>query len=190
MYTKYRVKMAGIAPLLQHNGRLADPLNPTVKMMKEISGKRKKVDADITELAHLEFLGSLYIDKHGAITFPDRVIEAAIAAGARKTKEGKTALSALFVEPGVVFDFEGPKDPEDRWADPAYRNVTGVRVGQSRVMRTRPQFDKWSLTFDVSVMEDEISRDMLTRWCEAAGRLLGFGDWRPRYGRAELVTID
>ena len=34
-------RFVGIAPLLMHNGALANPLNPLVKEMKAITGLRK-----------------------------------------------------------------------------------------------------------------------------------------------------
>ena len=58
---KVRLSIEGTAPLLMHNIRLADPLNPIAKAMKAISSKRKKTDDDLAQLARLEFEGGLYV---------------------------------------------------------------------------------------------------------------------------------
>ena len=51
VYQTLRFKFISVAPLLCHNGQLADPLNDLVRQMKKISGKREKTDADLEELA-------------------------------------------------------------------------------------------------------------------------------------------
>ena len=65
----------GIAPLLMHNGALANPLNPLVKEMKAITGLRKKTDEHHLELQWLEFRASLYLDAKGRVIVPSSNIE-------------------------------------------------------------------------------------------------------------------
>ena len=81
----------GVAPLLMHNGQLANPMNKFAKAMKAVTSKRKKTDEDHIELARLEFLGGLYADDQGRAVLPGEVIEGTIVAGAKKTKKGKDA---------------------------------------------------------------------------------------------------
>ena len=64
--------------------------------MKEISSKRKKVDADIEEMAKIEFCGSLYMAKEGPV-IPGMMVEAAVRGGAKKTREGKDASKLPFL---------------------------------------------------------------------------------------------
>lgn len=59
---KFRITLHGINPLLMHNSRLSNPLDPNAKAMKKVSGKRQKTDEDHAELARLEHAGSLYHD--------------------------------------------------------------------------------------------------------------------------------
>ena len=40
----------GTVPTLMHNGRLADPLDEKSILLKEITGKRKKTEADQMEM--------------------------------------------------------------------------------------------------------------------------------------------
>ncbi len=45
------------SPLMMHNERLADRLNPYTKYMEEISKKRSKTERDLEELGRREFIG-------------------------------------------------------------------------------------------------------------------------------------
>lgn len=63
MYQSLSFQITGVSPLLMHNGRLADPLDPLVKDIKKLSCKRPKTEADLERITKLEFLGSLYL--HG-----------------------------------------------------------------------------------------------------------------------------
>lgn len=60
---KFTLTLTGVTPLLVHNARLADPLDPIVRQTKPISGKRSKTEEDHLELARLEFIGGLYYDQ-------------------------------------------------------------------------------------------------------------------------------
>ena len=84
-----KARLTGLVPLILHNARLADPLDPISKAMKTVSSKRKKTDADFEELARLEFEGGLYmVDDEPVI--PARLIYGLLAGkgGARHFWEG------------------------------------------------------------------------------------------------------
>lgn len=175
------LRIVGVSPLLLHNGRLADPINPTSKAMKVISGKRDKTDADHEELSRLEFFGGLYLD-NGKPCIPGEVIEAAFVSGAKKSKRGKLATAGVICPDNCILDFDGPKDLDERFAG-GFVLRTGVKVGQARVMRTRPKFDGWSckvtLVFDNKVLNRQDIIDIL----RTAGNDVGLCDWRPKFGR-------
>ncbi len=95
-YTQYEVELAGDS-LIMHNGQTADPLNPFSKAMKEISGKRKKTDSDYEAMANIEYKAGLYVDAKNNVIVPSRVLESVLVEGAKKSKEGKLALSGMFV---------------------------------------------------------------------------------------------
>lgn len=190
LYNRYTVTITGQSPLLCHNGQLADPLNPFSKKLKEVSKKRPKTDADLEKMQEIEFMAGLYTDEAGEITMDTRVIEAVVHGGAKKTRNGKEALASMFIEHGVVFEYEGPTDPEERYADPACRLTVPVKVGMAKIMRTRPIFHGWRLTFDVSVLSDMVNEETLRRWLDDAGMLVGIGDWRPRYGRFAVTHFE
>lgn len=190
-YSRFDVEIA-IPTLIMHNARLANPLDTYTKRIKEISSKRKKVDADFAALADLEYEGSLYLDQTGTkVVIPGRVFEAAIAEGARKSKEGKQALSGLFVDNDAEITYEGgPLTVKELVASPAHRLVVGVKVQKNRVQRTRPLFKDVRAKFTVSLDLSVANAKSLQTWIEAAITQAGIGDWRPRYGRGALVSFE
>jgi hypothetical protein len=168
-----------------HNGQMADPLNKFAKMLKMVSGKRKKTEADYEEMARIEFMASLYMDQNGPV-IPARVLEAAVIEGARKSKLGRQAQAGLIVEKHAPLLYDGPRTAKGLFEDEQFRLAVPVRVGQARVMRTRPHFERWSADIELSYCEDIINHADLLGAVRAAGMLVGLCDWRPRYGRFAL----
>lgn len=182
-------RLAGDAPLLMHNGELANPLSAISKQMKQITSKKKKTDADFERLAEVEFKASLYIDEDSGPVIPARNIEASIYEAAKVTKEGKLAKSVCFVKKDAVLQYEGPRDADSLWRDESFRCCAGVKVGQSRVMRTRPIFREWAAVIEVQFEDSVINASQVIQWVETSGTRVGLGDWRPQNGRftAEMI---
>ena len=63
MYKSISLMIVGTSPLVMHNGQTADPLNKYAKMLREISAKRRKTEADFIEMARIEFVAALYMDQ-------------------------------------------------------------------------------------------------------------------------------
>jgi hypothetical protein len=179
MFKKLKVTITGDTPFIPHNAQLADPLNPFVKALKEISGKRMKVEADLEEMARIEFLGSMYLSD-GKPCLPAEMLEAAINGGVRKAKLGKQASAAVFVKQSALLDYEGPTDPKKLWEDKNFVLRVPVKIQQSMVMRTRPIFKKWSATFTVDINTDLVETKDVLQWIKVAGAEIGIGDWRPQ----------
>lgn len=182
--------LIGNAPLILHNGQLANPLNRYAKRLKEISGKRKKTDDDHAKMARIEFEGSLYLDTEKRPCVPSVNIQAAIVKGAMLEKCGPQAKSGVFVlGDSYPIKHPGPDDVEGLWDNGEGEAVLSslVKVGQAKVVRTRPIFHKWRLDgVQIEVAEDVVSIPDLKRWAEAAGRVRALGDWRPTHGRFKV----
>jgi len=201
------VTLTGTNNILLHNGQTADPRNKFAKEMKSISGKRKKTDADLDELARIEWLAGLYLGtyevdgvKYATTTIPSHVLESAFIAGAKKSKRGVQAKSGLFVDQQAILDFDGKPEGhlaqealqaalEELYASDDYHLTVGVRVGTSKVMRTRPMFSGWSATTEVEYDDSILTFSDVKEIIEDSGRLVGVGDWRPKFGRfASTIT--
>jgi hypothetical protein len=189
-----QLRLQGVSPLLCHNGQTADPRNTYAKAIKAVSSKRKKTDADYDEMARLEWLAGLYRSANDLI-IPDYVLEGAIIAGAKKSKRGPQAKCGLFFTEHASLLFDGrPEVINDdtlgeMFASGEFTHVIGVKVGMSKVMRTRPIFRNWSLVatcqYDPDVLDVRDVQEIL----QDAGRLAGLGDWRPKHGRFEGEVV-
>ena len=181
------IKISGLTPLLMHSGRLADPLEPATQALARLTSKRKKTLDDHKEMAKCEWYGSIYVDEKGHPCLPGEVLEASLVDGAKRFKMGTVAKSGIVVAESFKLIYDGPKTVDALWENGGFVKRYGVRVGQSRVMRARPIFMKWACRFDVtwdpSVVRDE---KQVREFAESAG-ISGIGDWRPKFGRYELV---
>lgn len=188
---KIQFKIKGDAPLIVHSGVLADPLSPEAQAVKDISSKRKKTEDDLHELSKREWRGSLYTDLNGAPCIPTEVLDACIKSGAKVNKLGKQVEAGAFVlGESVPIEYNGPKSPEAMWDDGRFTHKAGVKVGQARVIRTRPIFRDWSLTFTVQSADDVVDKQQIIDAVNNAGRLKGLCDWRPKYGRFSVESVE
>jgi hypothetical protein len=183
------VTIRGIAPLLMHNGALAIPTNPIVRQMKEITSSRKKTDEQFAELARLEFLGGLYLDKSQNVILPSTVLEASVRDGAKKSKLGKAFASAVMINDDALLEYGDKLTPDELW-EAGYYNQMTVVVQKNRVYRTRPMFADWSATFQVSYNPDQINEADLKKAITDAGWMVGLCDFRPRYGQFEMESFE
>lgn len=177
-----RYKWTSEAPLIMHNGQLADPMCKWTKLLKKISGKRNKTDADHEEMARLEFMGSLYLNADGPI-LPSEVVDGIVQTAAKKTREGMTAKSGCFCPAHARLEYAGPRDAKALWEDENFRFAAMVRVQQAHVVRTRPIFRDWSAVVTLNIEDTLVDVENVDGWMRVAGTQIGACDWRPKNGR-------
>ncbi len=186
---EFTLDITGTAPLLMHSARLADPLDDATRALARVTGKRKKTDDDHLEVARLEHLGSLYLDADLGPYMPGANIEAALFRGATKYKLGTALKSAMLVPEEVnPIVYRGPRDTAGLWSDKAFVHRASVKVGQARVIRTRPVFASWAVTASGSLDTEVVDPEAFEQIVETTGRLVGLGDWRPRFGRFDAAV--
>lgn len=183
--SRFRLTCVGVEPLLMHNARLSNPLDEVTKLTKRISAKRgNKTEEDHEELARLEHWGGLYFDEKLGPFLPAQNFERCLVDAARITKAGKKIERGVFIETNVnPVDYEGPRSIDGLWKDENFRHMTSVSVSQRRVMRCRPMFRQWAVYADGQYDPAVINLDELQQIAGTAGRMIGLGDWRPRFGR-------
>jgi hypothetical protein len=175
----YEVHWTGIQPLVIHNIRLANPLDPYVKALKAITGKRKKTEDDHAELMRLEWEGGLYHDDDLGPYVPASYPVATLRASAALTKHKASLQRGMMVTAvdggdRVPIEYEGPRDIKRMWADQeTFLDFRAVRVGQARTFRARPRFPDWAVTFRVVLDPEVIDADVFESINERAGRLIG-----------------
>lgn len=194
--TVYRVTIQGIRPLIMHNGRLADPLDEYTKALKAVAKKGGKADDDHVEIGRVEFVGGLYHDEKIGPYLPTDNLQALIIKGSMKRKLGKVFKALVEVPdpesgaPGYALQYAGPRDAKGLWNDKRFVFRKGAKVGQSRVVRTRARFPTgWKLEFPIEVLSGGATKAQIEEALSDGGIYEGLGDWRPRYGRFEVLSI-
>ena len=203
------IKLNGISPMLMHSDRASDPLSTDAQWLSEIAKKRQKSEDDIMELARREWHCSMY-RSGGRPVMPIDNLHACIYAAAKRRKEGPVFAGNTIVEKCSLLVLDAPEgdwnfetlweisqDPEDErsWVD-----RRSVRVGTSRVQRTRAVFRAWAVEatvlFEDSPVTGKASVDIghLEVWLKIAGANIGLGDFRPQkggvFGRFEHEFMD
>jgi len=89
----------------------------------------------------------------------------------------------------LELEYDGPKDPAELWEIEEFRLARAVRVGQARVIRTRPIFQEWAANVEVEFDLDFLNADHIRQWMEIAGRKVGLMDWRPKCGRFDIKEL-
>jgi hypothetical protein len=192
MLKKLHYRLEGITPLIMHNPQLADPLNAYTKAIKQVSGKRKKVDSDFEEMAKIEFLGGLYLNDNGPC-IPAHVIRGVLmgkGSAARKQKMRDKAELGLFIVKDASLEYDGPRKPLDLWKDESFRFVTREKIGQASIMRTRPIFKNWACEVEIEMNPDFINEDTVDNLMESAGAECGLMERRPAFGRFKVTRKD
>jgi hypothetical protein len=178
------VTIEGAVPLLMHNPRLANPLDPYAMELKKLTAKRQKTEDDHIAIARVEFLGSLYYERGTGVYLPGENIEACIRDGAKIKKRGvKVKRGVMCQEFRVPLTYDGPKTPEQLWDLPEFRDIRSAKTQQARVMRCRPIFREWRVSFTLTYQPDIIDPDEVRQSLHDAGEQACLGDYRPRYGK-------
>ena len=182
-----RLTLQGTAPLLMHNSRLANPLDPATKALSKATGKRKKTEDDHAEIARLEFLGSLYFDEEIGPYLPGENLQRALLDAARMNRRGKDVERGLFVTTDInPLVYTGPRTREALWDDENFRHMASVKVTTSRTMRCRPIFREWATEVEAAFDPNVLDMGDIEGMAERSGLYIGLCDWRPRYGRFQV----
>jgi hypothetical protein len=187
------IAVKGTRPLVEHNERLANPLDPHTRRLKELTSKRKKTDEIIAQIAAAEQRGGYYETKDGYIGLPTRCMFASLKNGAKMLKLGTQVERALRFDirsvPELVIDGAVMKPEEHMRLEQGLLYV-GVRNKNNRVMRARPIFQDWSVQFQFELDEGQLNLGEMKQIAEMAGNFAGLCDWRPRFGTYEATITN
>jgi len=155
-----------------------------------------------------EWLKKLYLLDDGTLYQPEAHLIGTLTRGATTYKvpgrRGKTykdtVKGGVFIEPACIphkanlSDFEkgpvitGPAPDGSKYV--AYVDRRPVRVQRAMVIRYRPALRKgWELSFTVQALDDEFQPAALKAILDTAGREVGIGDFRPRFGRFMVTAF-
>jgi len=205
---RFEIAVKGISPLLLSNNLCSDPLSQASKDKKHFTSKRTKADSDHMSLRLIDWVHSGYWSKPGKVeiddvenavifdgysnlTLPSQNFARCLRNGATAFKLGKEINRALIVENEPLIEYSGPKSAAEMVKDSRFILTSPVVRMKTTNWITRLILPEWSVGYQVTVDDERISADALTRICQTAGRFEGIGTWRPRYGRfsSELTEL-
>ena len=178
---KLNLNMKGIRPIILHNGRTADPLDPWAKKLKSISAKRKKTEEDHELMGEIEFEAGLYWSDDLGVYMPVDNLQRMFLDACKKIRMGRESIGIMVdTEYGCPIIFPNHKNLKQLKADPEARIRKLVSIGGVKVVRTRPLVPTgWTMTIPVELDPDIIDRDTFAQIADIAGHRIGLGDWRP-----------
>ena len=182
------ITVKGVCPLLQNRF----PMPEFGDLSK--GGKKSTGSPDYSQ----EWRSHLYA-AGGKIYQPSSHFEGAIIkAGASfkiQGKRGKTyrdlLAASIIIDPEQIpHNMDVPEELDADADKPLYLDVRPVVIQRARIVRVRPAFKAgWELSFEIAVGDDEIQPDLLQDILAMAGKSIGIGDFRPRFGRFNVINF-
>lgn len=185
------LRIKGVSPLLQNNPQTVDRFNKFAKRMSQINAKKtRRTDDDYLELRDIEIESKVYFDSEMGVYVPATWVAEAIATSAFKVAKISRAdiRGAMFtVEDKIKLTYRDSskvKTVADVVGNEAFRQMLTLPQGQVRVVKAFPIFHDWSFETSLEFDDKIIDPDSLTRITEHTAKYGGFGDFRPKFGRA------
>jgi hypothetical protein len=194
----YAVTIEGTADLLMN------ALGVETAAGLEEASKKATVAKDWTG----EWANKIYCLNDGTVYQPEAHLLGCLVKAAASEKipgrRGKTykdpVKAGCFIEPACIphlvtaADFQAANvitGPATAETGPVYIDRRPVRVQRAMVMRYRPALTKgWRLSFEVQLLDDDFQGSALKAILDRAGREVGIGDFRPRFGRFHVVRFE
>lgn len=176
----YAVKVAleGTAPLLFHRWNVEG----VAEKAKAAKGSKAKKSDDVESY--------VYRNERKEICVPGEYFRQAIIHAAKYRQDPRSPRKSAMdlFRAGVVNLTDLATLGKKEWD---YLDQRRVVVQRNGVTRVRPAFlAGWSATFELQILLPEyISRELLGGVIGDAGRLVGLGDFRPTYGRFQVVEF-
>jgi hypothetical protein len=185
------LKVVGVSPLLMNNPQTVDRFNRFAKRMAVINAKKtRRTDDDYLEMRDLEMESKSYFDDEMGVYVPSSWVAEAIATSAfRVAKLSRADIrGAMFTpEEKITLNFRDKdkiKTITDIVKNPDFRHLMILPQGQTRLAKAFPIFHKWSFETTLEFDDKIIDPDSLSRIIDHTAKYGGFGDFRPKFGRA------
>ena len=183
-----KVTCKGVTPLIMHSCQCVNPLHPIAIELKKYTSKRKKTEEDLLKISDLEWESGAYWKDGLGLYIPAECVEATIINGAKANKMGKDIQKYCTVtDIYIPFNYGENLTKEELIANYEYRDTRVMTVQRSKVLRTRPRFDQWNITFTYMYDEEKIDLEHIVNAIEYAGQYVGLCDSRPKYGKFVAV---
>jgi hypothetical protein len=170
------VEVRGIAPLLMHR-------------YPEENGAPKSTRRTGAPNWESEAESAKYVLPDGTLYQPSTHIEGALIKSASNfliAGRGKRTYKDLIKGALVVLPEAIPHVHRDHKVDA--RLVVNPST-RGRIMRYRPRLDRWSLAFTIHILDEQLSTETVQQILDHAGRYVGIGDYRPKFGRFTVAKF-
>lgn len=193
---KVFARIQGTSPLLQHAFGSA----AMESLTEEAKARTGQVDYS------LEWMTTMYAGSDGYLYQPATHIEGALQKAASafkvKGKAGKTFKDAV-----KAYAYVAPEQPHLLWngqpiptptkhllespTEALSVSIMRVKVQRAAVARSRLMVNPgWELEFAIDVIDAQLPQAVVKEALIEAGRAVGIGDYRPRYGRFNVVSFE
>lgn len=185
-----KVTWKGTSPLIMHSCQCVNPLHPISKELKKYTSKRTKTEEDLIKISDLEWEAGAYWKEGLGLYIPAENVEATMTTAAKSFRKGTDFQKYVSVtDLYIPLDYGENLTKEQLITDYNYRDTRPMNVMKSKVMRTRPRFDTWKITFNMIYDETKLDLDQIVQALEYAGNYVGLCDSRPKYGKF-VTTVE
>lgn len=191
-----KITWKGISPLIMHSCKCVNPLHPISKEIRKLNDKprgQKLTEEELERLSDLEWEAGAYWQDGIGLYIPGENVEVTIRNGAKVNKKGKDIEKYVNVtDLYIPFNYGENLSKKELIKRLEYRDTRPMVVSRSRILRTRPRFDQWNITFNLIYDESKIDLDTIVNAMTYAGSYVGLCDSRPKYGKfcATIEEID
>lgn len=191
-----KITWKGISPLIMHSCKCVNPLHLISKEIRKLNDKprgQKLTEEELERLSDLEWEAGAYWQDGIGLYIPGENVEATIRNGAKVNKKGKDIEKYVNVtDLYIPFNYGENLSKKELIKRYEYRDTRPMVVSRSRILRTRPRFDQWNITFNLIYDESKIDLDTIVNAMTYAGSYVGLCDSRPKYGKfcATIEEID
>ncbi|MFO1163526.1 MAG: hypothetical protein U1E60_32150 [Reyranellaceae bacterium] len=185
-------RLTGVSPgLMVNNPQTVNPFNEYTQRMKEITDRRKRSDDDLRDLLKLKWRAALYYDDKIGPYLPAICVWRSIHDAAKISRGGKTIERGLHIaQDRLAIEYDGPRDAEALYASPKFVDVRDASPGGKRVTACRPVFIEWQMTAPFFYEPSLLNERDLVAAVQTAGKLVGVGTYRQRFGRFEARVLN
>jgi len=176
MAKEVRVKIRGTCDYLQHR-----------RPLEEEDDSKRSGEIDHSK----DWETAVYLDPEIGCFIPSKQLRASIVRSAVNFKiSGKGGRKTFKDLINATIEVEPDKIPLGK-EKPDYVHEEWVRIQRNQILRRRPAYKKgWEVEFTLLILDEQMPAERLKEILEYAGRFVGVGDWRPHFGRYEIISWD
>lgn len=169
---------------------------PDLSLSKAEKSNQEKIDK--IELERMTWREKAYFNAGGSLYIPGENIHESMKEGAkywgqRIPGEGKKTYTDVIASAVIVENLELGIKKDDEKVIPFGKNCNGNpskgKKSGSMVYKIRPMVRPWGGSFIIHVFDGRLTVSILKTIFAFSGTFRGLCDWRPTYGRFELVEI-